>query len=96
MSVVNLYQDSAKEGYKRDCSNLEINHLFWYGGSIILLWGDEKDQMNYRRPVLEIGGFFLLGGLPLRVLPLWGYLWGDYLSHHLFLILYRNRVMNSL
>ena len=82
MSVVNLYKDSAKEAYKRHCSN-----LFWYGGSIILLWGDEKDQMNYRRQVLEIGVFYLLGGLPLRVLPLWGYLWGDYLSHHLFLIL---------
>ena len=64
MSVVNLYQDSAKEAYNRYCSDLEINHLFWYGGSIILLWGNEKDQMNYRRQVLEIGGFYLLGGLP--------------------------------
>ena len=64
MSVVHLYQDSAKEAYNRYCSDLEINHLFWYGGSIILLWGDEKDQMNYRRQVLEIGFFYLLGGLP--------------------------------
>ena len=64
MSVVKLYQYSAKEAYKRHCSDLESNHLFWDGGSIILLWGDEKDQMNYRRQVLEIGGFYLLGGLP--------------------------------
>ena len=72
MSVVKLYQYSAKEAYKRHCSDLESNHLFWDGGSIILLWGDEKDQMNNRRQMLEIGGFYFLWGLPSEGLTFWG------------------------
>ena len=75
MSVVKLYQYSAKEAYKRHCSDLESNHLFWDGGSIILLWGDEKDQMNNRRQMLEIGGFYFLWGLPSEGLTFGG--WGN-------------------